>query len=285
MIQSSMKTSMRPIEQQTILVTGATDGLGKAVALELARRGACVLVHGRNIGRIEDTLTLLRSETGNEQARGYLADFSSLSAVANLAAQVIAQTPRLDALVSNAGIGTRVPGEGARRVSQDGHELRFAVNYLAGYLLTRRLLPLLRASAPARIVQVSSAGQQAIDFDDVMLTRGYSGTRAYCQSKLAQIAFTIDLSNELADSGVTANALHPATYMPTKIVASPISTLEEGVEATLRLVIDPSLDAVSGRYFDGQTERRADAQAYDAAARQRLREVSDQLTDIVTPTR
>jgi NAD(P)-dependent dehydrogenase (short-subunit alcohol dehydrogenase family) len=270
---------MRAIEQQTILVTGATDGLGKGVALELARRGATVLVHGRNIARVEDTLSWLRRETGSERVRGYLADFSSLAAVAALAEQVVAQTPRLDVLISNAGIGTRVPGEGARRVSQDGHELRFAVNYLAGYLLTRRLLPLLRASAPARIVHVSSAGQQAIDFDDVMLTRGYSGTRAYCQSKLAQIAFTLDLAADLAGSGVTANALHPATYMPTKIVASPISTLEEGVAATLRLAIDPSLEAVSGRYFDGQTERRADEQAYDEGARKRLRELSDQLTE------
>ena len=163
---------------------------------------------------------------------------------------------------------------------RDGHELRFAVNYLAPFLLTRLLLPRLRASAPSRIVHVSSAGQQAIDFDDVMLERGYSGVRAYCQSKLAQIMFAIDLAAELAGTGVTTNALHPATYMPTKIVPSPISSLDDGVQATLRLIADPALDEVTGRYFDQQRERRADAQAYDADARRQLRELSLQLTGL-----
>ncbi len=173
-------------------------------------------------------------------------------------------------LVNNAGIGTTVPGDGERMLSADGHELRFAVNYLAGYALTRRLLALLRASAPARIVNVSSAGQAAIDFDDVMLERGYSGTRAYCQSKLAQIIWTFELADELAGTGVTATCLHPATYMPTKIVASPVSSLEEGVRATLRLAVDPALQGVSGTYFNGTRASDADPQAYDPDARRRL---------------
>src|SRR6185295_8913980 len=160
--------------------------------------------------------------------RGYRADFASLVDVRALADEVLAHEPRLDALVSNAGIGTRVP-PGGRQTSRDGHELRFAVNYLAPFLLTRLLLPRLRASAPSRIIHVSSAGQQALDFDDVMLERDYSGVRAYCQSKLAQIMFAIDLADELAGTGVTTNALHPATYMPTKIVPSPISSLADGV--------------------------------------------------------
>jgi NAD(P)-dependent dehydrogenase (short-subunit alcohol dehydrogenase family) len=170
--------------------------------------------------------------------------------------------------------------------SRDGYELRFAVNYLAHFLLTRRLLPLVARSAPARIVQVSSAGQAPIDFDDVMLERDYSGVQAYCQSKLAQVMLSFDLAEELGDAGVTANCLHPATYMPTKIVThdgrSPISTLEEGTAATLRLVVGSELDGVSGRYFDGQTEARANAQAYDLDARGRLRELSEQLVGGVT---
>ena len=270
---------MTPIEQQTILITGATDGHGKGLAVELVQRGATVLVHGRDAGRIERTLDELRAVGPGAKLRGYRADLASLAEVRALAAEVLAPEPRLDGLVNNAGIGTRVP-EGDRLTSRDGHELRFAVNYLATFLLTRLLLPRLRASAPARIVHVSSAGQQAIDFDDVMLERGYSGVRAYCQSKLAQILFSIDLAEELAGTGVTSNALHPATYMPTKIVASPISALEDGVQATLRLVADPALDGVSGRYFDMTRERRADPQAYDAQARRTLRALSERLTGL-----
>lgn len=269
---------MTPIDRQTILVTGATDGHGRALAYELAQRGATVIVHGRDPERISRTVAEIARVTGTKP-RSAVADFASLAAVRRMADELIDRERRLDALVNNAGIGTRVPGGSSRRMlSEDGFELRFAVNYLASFLLTRRLLPLLRASAPARIVNVSSAGQQAIDFDDVMLEHGYSGIRAYCQSKLAQILFTRDLAEELAGAAVTANALHPATFMPTKIVPTPTSTLEEGVQATLRLVVDPALDGTSGRYFDGQDETRPDAQAFDAAAREKLRALSQRLT-------
>jgi NAD(P)-dependent dehydrogenase (short-subunit alcohol dehydrogenase family) len=162
--------------------------------------------------------------------------------------------------------------------------MRFAVNYLAGFALTMRLLPLLRASAPARIVNVSSAGQQALDFDDVMLTSGYSGARAYRQSKLAQILFTVDLAQRLEGSGVTVNCLHPATYMATTMVreagVSPWSTIEEGAEAILKLAISPELEGRSGLYFNGLREARADAQAYDAGAREKLRTLSLQLAGL-----
>ncbi len=223
-----------------------------------------MLVHGRSRERIDATLAQLGS------GRGYLADLSSLAEVRRLAAEVREREDRLDVLVNNAGIGAHGP----RQESADGLELRFAVNYLAGYVLTRELLDLLRASAPARIVNVSSAGQQALDFGDLQLERDYSGTRAYCQSKLAQILFTFDLADELAGSGVTVTTLHPATYMPTKMVPSPISTLQEGVDATLRLVVADELDGVSGAYFNGQREARADPQAYDADARRALRDAS-----------
>jgi len=270
---------MSPISEQVILVTGATDGHGKGVALELAKRGATVLVHGRNERRIAETVEAL-VKAGSANARGYQADLSSLDQVRALAKEVLANEKRLDVLVNNAGIGTRVPGDGARTESDDGHELRFAVNYLAPFLLTRLLLPLLERSRPARIVNVSSIGQQAIDFDDVMLERGYSGVRAYCQSKLAQILSTIDEAERLRGSGVSVNALHPATYMPTKIVPSPMSTLEEGVEATVRLVGDPELEGTSGHFFNGLRDSEADAQAYDAVARKKLRELSERLVGI-----
>ena len=258
---------------RTALVTGATDGVGRVVAAALGKDGWRVLVHGRDRKRGEALVHEIGQAGGS--ATFLQADLASLVEVRRLADEVRSAMDRLDLLINNAGIGTAGPVSG-RQTSIDGHELRFAVNYLAGYLLTRELLPLLERSAPARIVNVSSAGQMPIDFDDPMITRGYSGVRAYCQSKLAQILFTFDLAERLPD-GVTVTALHPATYMPTKIVASPASSLEEGVEATMRLVTDPQLDGVSGAYFNGLREQEADSQAYDADARARLRDLSERL--------
>ncbi|HEX6311951.1 MAG TPA: SDR family NAD(P)-dependent oxidoreductase [Acidimicrobiia bacterium] len=267
--------------EQTVLVTGATDGLGESVATELARAGATVLVHGRDDGRLARTLDGIRETTGSEAARSYRADFSSLDEVGGMADWILERERRLDALVANAGIGVTLPGDGRRMESRDGHELRFAVNYLAHFALIRGLLALIMDSAPARIVNVSSAGQAPIDFDDVMLERGYNGVQAYCQSKLAQVMLTLDLAEESGEAGVTANCLHPATYMPTKMVThagvSPANPLERGVHATVRLVGDPELDDVTGRYFDGESEARAHPQAYDPGARRRLRELSERL--------
>ncbi|HWI72235.1 MAG TPA: SDR family NAD(P)-dependent oxidoreductase [Baekduia sp.] len=254
---------------KVVLITGATDGLGRALAREVLDAGATVLVHGRSPERIAATVDEL---DGGGGVRAYRADLASLAQVHALADELLAAEPRIDVLVNNAGIGARTGSVEEREVSADGYELRFAVNYLAGFALTQRLLE--RVSG--RIVNVSSLGQQAIDFDDVMLERGYSGIRAYCQSKLAQILYTEELAPKVAP--VTVNALHPATYMPTKMVHSPISTLEEGVEATFRLVADPALDGVTGRFFDGLREAAPDPQAADADARRRLWELSERLT-------
>jgi NAD(P)-dependent dehydrogenase (short-subunit alcohol dehydrogenase family) len=260
---------------KTLLITGATSGLGRALADRAYREGWNVLVHGRS----EEKLAVVADELPG--VRTFPADLAALADVAALAEAVQGAADRLDVLVSNAGIGFTEPGGGARLESADGHELRFAVNYLAGYSLTRRLLPLLRASAPARVVQVASAGQEAIDFDDVMLERRYDGVRAYRQSKLAQIMFTIDLAAELDGAGVTANALHPGTYMPTKMVTgegiAPVTPLEHGLDATWRLVADPALDGVNGVYFNQTRESRPEGQALDDDARRALRELSERL--------
>jgi NAD(P)-dependent dehydrogenase (short-subunit alcohol dehydrogenase family) len=268
----------------TALVTGATDGLGRLVAEQLAAGGATVLLHGRDRGRGERALEEIRRATGNEQLRYYDADFSSLDAVRHLAAEVEAAEERLDVLISNAGIGGGPRGGRERALSLDGYELRFQVNYLAGFLLVRLLLPLLRRSAPARIVNVASAGQSPIDFDDVMLERGYEGMRAYGQSKLAQVMFTFELAERLDSADVTVNALHPASLMNTKMVLESFggawTTVEEGAEATLRLATSPDVDGVTGRYFDGLREARASFQAYDPEARRRLWEVSEELVGI-----
>ncbi len=267
---------MRDLTEQTILVTGATDGLGRLVARRLAAAGVTVLVHGRSRERCQATLEEIRTETGNEHAGFYLADLGSLEQVRSLAEQVVADQGRLDALVNNAGVISQ-----ERRLSEDGHELTFAVNYLSHFLLTRLLLPLLDDSAPSRVVNVASVGQSPVGFDDVMLERGYDAMRAYSQSKLAQILFTFELAARLDSTDVTANALHPASLMDTKMVRDAfgynMSTVEEGAEATLRLVASPELEGVSGRYFDGTRESRPNTQADDPAARRRLWDLSEEL--------
>jgi NAD(P)-dependent dehydrogenase (short-subunit alcohol dehydrogenase family) len=270
---------MRAPEQQTILVTGATDGLGKELARELARRGATVLVHGRSQERIDATIAEIAETTGSERLVGQLADLSSLQAVRHLSAQVQARGGRLDVLVNNAGVGLM-----ERALSEDGHELTFAVNCLAPFLLTQSLLPMLLAGAPARVVNVASVGQTPVNFDDVMLEHGYDMSLAYSQSKLALIALTFELAERLraeGETGVTVNALHPATLMPTKLVfetvGRTVDSLEQGIAATLRLVIDPQLDGLSGVYFNGLQEAKADAQAYDAQARRRLWDLCERL--------
>jgi NAD(P)-dependent dehydrogenase (short-subunit alcohol dehydrogenase family) len=256
---------MRPLGEQRILVTGSTDGLGRRVAADLAERGARVLVHGRVARKVED----VAREVGAEA--GLVADLAELVQVRRLAEEA----GELDTLVSNAGVI-----EHRRSESADGVELTFAVNHLSHFLLTELLLPRLRE--PARIVNVSSIGQAPLDFGDLMLERSYDSYTAYAKSKLAQILFTVELAERLAGRDVTVNALHPATLMDTKMVLDnlgrPRSSVEQGVEAVLRLVADPSLDGVSGRFFDGTRESAAHAQAYDSGARRRLWEESERLT-------
>jgi len=267
---------------KTVLITGSTDGVGRYVAAKLAAAGANVLIHGRDKARAKTLADEIRRE-GHGEATFYQADLSSLAGARKLAESVIAGHKRLDVFISNAGIGSTSPGS-ERQLSADGHELRFAVNYLSGFLLARLLLPLLKASAPSRIVNVASLGQHPLDFDDVMLTKGYTGTRAYAQSKLAQIMFTIDLAGEIDGSGVTANALHPATYMNTTMVReggiTPISTVEQGGEAILHLAVGDDMAGKSGMFFNGMQPSKANPQAYDGAARQRLRMLSLQLAGL-----
>ena len=270
------------MDGKTVLVTGSTDGVGRYVAAKLAAAGAKVLIHGRDQARAKSLADEIKRAGGNEPTF-YQADLSSLSGARQLAKTVIANHRRLDLFISNAGIGSRTSGP-ERNTSADGFELRFAVNYLSGFLLARVLLPLLQASAPSRIVNVASLGQHPIDFDDVMITKGYNGGRAYAQSKLAQIMFTIDLAAELKGSGVTVNSLHPATYMNTTMVReggiTPISTVEQGGEAILHLAVGEDVAGQSGLFFNGMSEAQANPQAYDAAARDRLRRLSLELTGL-----
>lgn len=266
---------------KTILVTGSTDGVGRLVAERLAANGAHVLVHGRDPARGESLVAAIE-KAGKGKATLYLADLSSMGEVRRLAKAVLAANKRIEVLINNAGIGFAPPG---RQVTADGYELRFAVNYLAGFLLTHLLLPTLKASAPARIVNVASLGQSPVNFDDVMMEKTWLGERdAYTQSKLAQIMFTFDLAEQLAGSGVTVTAVHPASFMATSMVLNagiePLTTVAEGAEAILAAAVGPQHAKTSGAFFNGLKESRANAQAYDKAAQERLQTLSQKLTGL-----
>jgi NAD(P)-dependent dehydrogenase (short-subunit alcohol dehydrogenase family) len=270
------------MDGKTVLITGSTDGVGRYVAATLAAAGAKVLIHGRDRARAKNLADEIRRQ-GHTEPTFYPADLSSLAGTRQLAEAVLADHGRIDVFISNAGIGSRTPSA-ERQTSADGHELRFAVNYLSGFLLAYLLLPAIRAAAPSRIVNVASLGQHPIDFDDVMITKGYNGGRAYSQSKLSQIMFTIDLAHELKGSGVTVNSLHPATYMNTTMVRqggiTPISTVEQGGEAILHLATGDDMAGKSGLFFNGMYEAQANPQAYDLTARKKLRALSFTLTGL-----
>ena len=260
--------------QPVALVTGSTRGLGEEVARRLGDMGYHVIVHGRSVERGEAVVAEIVEAGGRAEFRR--ADFLSLDEVRALADGVLADFERLDLLVNNAGIGS---DEDGRLASEEGYEAVFQVNYLAHFLLTEKLLPLLIDSAPARIVNVSSAAQAPLDFDDLMLERwqpdGREIGRPYAQSKLAQILHAFDMAERLDNTGVTINALHPATFMDTYMVRragiEPRATVDEGADRTMQLITE---DIGSGHYFrDGQAVRAHD-QAYDAGARERLRQIS-----------
>ena len=262
--------------QQVVLVTGSTSGLGREVALRLGSGGAHVIVHGRNRERGMAVVAEIEGE-GVGSARFYAADLASFTQVRAFGETILRDYGRLDVLVNNAGFGSN-PDE--RLLSEDGHEFRFQVNYLSGFLLTNMLLPLLRESTPARIVNVSSLAQAPIDFDDVMIEKNFSGGRAYAQSKLAQVMHTFDLAEALEGTGIMVNSLHPATYMPTGMVlragVQPRATIGEGADAVMQLIVSDEIEG--GQFFRGLVPARANEQAYDADARERLKKLSEALT-------
>lgn len=268
-------------DRPVALVTGSTDGLGRALALALGEAGYRVIVHGRNTERGAQVVAEL------EGASFLAADFASLAQVRRLAAAILASEARLDLLVNNAGIGPGAPGH-TRVLTDDGHELRFQVNYLAGYLLTRELLPLLEAAASAggspRIINVTSRNQRPVDLDDLALEVGYNGGEAYGRSKLAQILHVQDLAQALAPRGITAVAVHPAPAMDTELVreagGTPASTVADGLASVLNAI---RAEVPSGTFFFEQEIRRAHDQAYDAGFRRRLQERAETLVNAGAP--
>ena len=270
---------------KTVLITGGTSGIGKATAIGLAALDARVAITGRDLGRAEAAAAEVRGATGNPDVDAFGADLSSQAEVRRLAAEVLDSYRRLDVLVNNVG------GFWAtRHVTADGLEHTFAVNHLAGFLLTDLLLDRLKASAPARVVTVSSGAQSTgkIDFGDLQGERGYSGSKAYDQSKLADVMFTYELARRLEGTGVTATVLHPGVVRtgfgaedPSWIfkVLVPLwrpfmKTPQQGAATSIYLASSPKVEGVTGKYFANGRLRTSNKVSYDEGAAARLWQVS-----------
>lgn len=268
-----------------VLITGATDGIGRATAQRFAADGWSVLLHGRDDARLRATQAAISAQTGNSSVDWVRADFASLRDVRALGAYLADNYDRLDVLVNNAG--TLQP---ARQTSHDGHELTFAVNHLAPFVLTRALLPALRATASAqgqaRILNVAANGhlKVTLDFDDLQSTVDYDGVKAYQRSKLANVLFTKALARRLAGSAVNVNAVHPGV-ITTKVLMAGFGITgadpAEAAAAILQLATAQDYAGVSGRYFDVTRERKGVAATQDDDLQERLWSVSEALTAAV----
>lgn len=271
---------MKINSEQTIFITGATDGLGKMVAGRLAKRGAHLILHGRNPEKGAATVRELQQASGNAHLTYCNADFSSLCEVKRLGEEVRNHFTSIDLLINNAAIGGGPKSAADRELSQDGFELRFAVNYLAQVLLTHTLLPAVKEPG-SRVINVASIGQAPLDFGNLMLDHDYDGYRAYRQSKLALIMYSLDLADTMKGKKIAVNALHPASLMNTNMVMEHfgrvVTTVEEGCDALEYVATAPELEGVSGEYFEGKKRAKALPQAYDLEARRKLREITGEL--------
>ncbi len=270
---------VKPVNEQIILITGATDGIGKLTAIKLADQKAHIIVHGRNKQKLDSVIGEISAESGNDNVEGILADFAALGEVRRGADDISSRFQKLDVLINNAGAGFS-----DSRYSSDGYELRFAVNYLAPFLLTQLLLPLIEKASPSRIVNVSSAGQHKLDFKDIMMEKKFDPVQAYSQSKLALIMYTFELAEKLKDKNITVNALHPGTYLDTKMVRNaginPWGKPETGADAEVYLAVSNELNGITGKYFSGKNEAQAEKQAYNPGDRKKLWELSLELTGL-----
>ncbi|MBI3396549.1 MAG: SDR family oxidoreductase [Spirochaetia bacterium] len=262
---------------KVILITGATDGIGREAVLELGTRGGWhVLVHGRSKQKVDEVCGLIAASGGS--AKGFTADLSSLSQVKGLAQDVLAHTKRLDVLVNNAGVFMK-----DRVLSADGFEMSFAVNHLAHFLLTLSLLDVLKASAPSRVVTVSSVAHNRgkLDFDDLQMENDFSGYGAYAASKLANVLFSNELARRLAGTGVESYSLHPGV-IATKLLkegfpgASGVD-VADGHGNLLFVATDPSLQGKTGKYFSDLKEVNPAAHALDLDSARHLWKKSQEL--------
>lgn len=275
---------MPGLEGRICLITGATAGIGRAAASELATRGAAVVLLARSAARAEEVRREIERAGGRAEA--LLADLSSLEQVRSAAKEFERRFPRLDVLINNAAVYTR-----ERELTDDGIEAQFAVNHLAPFLLTSLLLPLLRRSAPARVVTVSSEAHQRtrINWKDLTGERGYRPLKAYAQSKLANLLFTFELARRERDRGVTANAVHPGVvgtallfggWAPLRLLRPWLRTPEKGAETLVYLAASPEVEGVSGEYLKDRRPIAPSAEARDPDAARKLWEVSERMTGL-----
>jgi NAD(P)-dependent dehydrogenase (short-subunit alcohol dehydrogenase family) len=265
-----------------ILVTGSTDGIGKATTAALLSRDAEVIIHGRNAKKGQNVQRELKEKTGRERPDLLIADLSEQQQVRGLAEDLLSNYTRLDVLINNAGTYEKV-----RKVTADGVEMTFAVNYLAPFVLTHSLLPLLKKSAPSRIVSVASSAHEDVDrfdWDNLQGDRHYDPWDTYAHSKFADIVFTYMLARNIDGSGVTVNCLHPGV-VNTKMLRSafpamPGITPEQGALTSVNLAVSPDVAFVSGQYFEDQKPVRSSALTYDRSVQERLWKVAEALTNV-----
>ncbi len=264
---------------QTILITGATDGIGKETARQLAEKGARILLHGRNPEKASAVCEDIRNNTGNQEIETLIADLQSLAQVRQLAEDVKSKTDRLDVLINNAGVYMQ-----EKALTPDGYEMTFAVNHLAPFLLTNLLLDLLKASAPSRIITVSSVahGSARLDLDNLNAERKFHGWGAYCISKLGTLLFTFELARRLEGTGVTANALHPGT-IDTKMLSKlglEGKPVERGAETPVYLASYPEVSEISGKYFSQKRVAAPSEMAQDEDLQEKFWQISKALVDL-----
>lgn len=272
------------------MVTGATAGIGKVTALELAKLGATVVTVGRDPGKGEATVAEIKAASGNGDVHGMLCDFSSQASIRALATTFRAKFDRLHVLVNNAGA---ILGE--RRTTEDGVEATFATNHIGYFLLTNLLLDVLKATAPARIVNVASEAHKStkLDFSDPQFERrGYAPMAAYGASKLANIAWSAELARRLEGTGVTSNSLHPGVIASNfgqsgpgwmrfgvKLFAPLFITPEKGAATTLYLATSPEVEGVTGKYFKNKKAVTPNSQARDPETGRQLWAHSEKLVE------